>query len=479
MTDFLQDWWPPDQDRLKGYELREQLFEGDHQQAFRNKGAKLPKHLRKKVYLEFDYPKLISTTYADLLFGEAPVLTLQGTGEQDALNQLVKENDLFNSLYEAELSCSFRGDSVFRVGLAKGDDGIPYVAIEEKPAYTYFVELDPDNRRRTLSQCLAWERPIQRGGDVYRYLRVERHKPGIIENELYLIEGHTKIKRRVDLSVLYPTNTPRPIEETGVDFPLLFHFPNTRHGSRYWGQSDYTPGLINLFDEVNFRWTNVSSILDKHADPKMAVPFGMIKKDGSVKHSELNMMEVGPDDKDPRYLGYEPRLDSCFEEIETLEEKILMLADISPAMFGKDKAGNIESGRAMRQRFIRMLTRVLRKASYRQPRLQKMLFAAMMLAHVWLKRAKPSGLCEVLWRNGLPSDDTELTDVAARQVEARIMSRFSAIRYARRVGPEEAQAEMDRIAAEQAAAAPQESSGPPQGPEVVRETPAEGPPEEV
>ncbi len=478
--DFQKTWWPTDEDRLRRYRTGELLFEGDHVEAFKERSAKLPDHLKDRAYISLDYPKLISTTFADLLFGEPPVITLPG--QQDQVDKLIQDNNLFTTLYESELTCSFAGDAVFRISLEDHPTG-RRVRIKERPPWTYFVEHDPDDHREVLSQCLAWERTVELpSGKKQRYLRVERHTPGQIQHELYRIEGLTRVKESVDLSVLYGDKAPDPIEKTGVPYSLVFHVPNARHGGRYWGMSDYTPGLITLFDELNQRWTSLSSILDKHADPKLVVPPGTLSKHKGTAAKDLQVMEEVPDSPNaPRYLGFEPRLDACFQEIAEGEEQIFIQSDVSAAMFGRDKAGSIESGRAMLMRFARTLTRVARKAMYRQPVIQQMIFVAMLYGAKWCKWEQPKGLVEVLWRNGLPRDHKELTESAVALVTARILSRVSAYRYVFKSGQDEAEAEQERVKAEDLAQAPdptiEESSGP-SGPEIDQEDPAgDGPPE--
>lgn len=448
MIDFLQTWWPPDSKRIEDYTRRQQLFESEHCKAFSEKSAKVPEHLEHKLYLVQDYPKLISTTFADLLFGQAPIFSLPSN--QDQLNKLVADNRLNTSLYESELSASFRGDAVFKVSIApRHPGGKNEVLIEEVPAYAYFVEVDPDNQRRVLSQCLAWERIVCQGEKEIRYLRVEHHLPGQIVNELFVIEGWTKVRFKVPLSDLYGESAPPDVQLTKVDVPLLFHFPNLRHGSAYYGMSDYTDGLETLFDEANQRITGIANVLDRHGDPKLMVPEGIVSKRGTVKATDLEVFVLQGPEK-PEYLTWDAKLDSFFRQLEGVEEKIFQFSDVSPAMFGKDKAGNIESGRAMMMRFARMITRAVRKQNYREPVICEMLYTALMLGAAngvegyTMPEAKP----EMVWRNGLPKDDKELTEVAAAAVQAGFMSKLTAIRYTRQVGDQEAAAELERIESE-------------------------------
>lgn len=455
MIDFLETWWPPDKERMEDYERREELFESEHCEAFAQKSAKIPDHLKDRAYLAQDYPKLVSVTFADLLYGQSPVFSLPG--QQEQLDKLVSDNRLPTTLYESELSASFRGDAVFKLSIAPRHPGGDLdILIEEVPAYAYFAELDPDNARRVLSQCLAWERCVQKGDREIKYLRVEHHLPGQIINELYIVEGFCKVKKRVPLSDLYGDQAPPDVVPTGIKTPLLFHCPNLRHGSIYYGMSDYTEGLESLFDEANQRITQIAGILDKHADPKLVLPEGVLNKRGEVKTDDLEVIIVAKEEAVagvPKHLTWDAQLSAAFQQLEIVEEKIFQFSDVSPAMFGKDKAGNIESGRAMLMRFARMITRAVRKQNYREPVICDMLFAALELAAAnnvpgyTMPTRKP----EMVWRNGLPKDDKELTETAVAQVQARLMSRETAIRYIRQVGPSEAQAELQRIQEDEAA----------------------------
>jgi hypothetical protein len=278
--------------------------------------------------------------------------------------------------------------------------------------------------------------------------------PGQIVNELYEIIGQGRVKnRRVPLSYLYGDAAPDEVEVTGVSTPLLFHFPNKTSGGDYWGDSDYSLGLESLFNEANARMTSISDVLDKHVGPKLIVPSGVLSHRSETPVAELDIIEVWPEDavtNSPRYLTWDAQLQAAFNQLAALEEKIFQFSDVSPAMFGKDKAGNIESGRAMAMRFARMMTRTNRKRAFREPVLQDMLFVAMQLQVYWgiPGATEPVSPPEVIWRNGLPKDDKELSEVAAAMVGAKLMSRETAYRYFANVGADEAKAEMDKVAAE-------------------------------
>lgn len=462
MIDFVESWWPPDEDRtrLEDYKRRQDLFESKHAEAFKEKSGKLPTHLKDKLYLVQDYPRLISVAFADLLFGQSPIFSLPG--QQPQLDKLVADNRLSTALYESELSASFRGDAVFKVSIGPRHAGGPNeVLIEEVPAYTYFVELDPDNTRRVKSQCLAWERKVVRkmpGGDTKEitYLRVEEHGPGWIKNALFEVKGFTKVVGPLPLSDLYgdDPDQPKPYEDTGVPVPLLFHFPNTRHGSCFYGESDYTMGLESLFDEADQRITSMASVLDKHVDPMTVIPTGIInKRGGTVNVEDLHVIEIPPEFEHqsnlPRKVTWDPLMESSFRELETIENQIFLFSDV--CRLDRKVVGHIDSGRAMHMLMAPMLARGSRKQTYRQPVICEMLHTAL-----WLGAANqvsgytvPTALPEMVWRNGLPKDDKELMEVASTGKGAGIMSQEDAIRYFFQIGQQEARAIMARIKSEE------------------------------
>ncbi len=445
MLEFANDWFPAHQDtaRLCEYYRCEQLYKSNHREVF----EELEDHdeVLSKKYLINDYPSLISDIFADIIYGQPPVFTLPGA--QDRLDRLVRDNRFAVELHEAEINCSYRGDMVHKVSLAEVD-GEDRVLIEEYPAHCYFVELDPSNCRRVLSQALAWVVEI----GEQRYLRVEHHFPGLVRNQLFQFSGkRDKVKPcAIPLATLYP-DLPEE-QETRVRMPLLFHCPNLRFGNQYWGKSDYSIGLQSLFAEVNERLTGLANVLRKHQEPMLVTPEGTGDRRGNVRSRSLKHITVSPDEAAlnvPRYVTWDAQLTAAFQKLEVLDQKILDRAGISPALLGRDKAGSIESSLAMKLRFARLLSTSARKQMYREDHLKRVLRAALALQTAWLGFEDVSAIePEIVWRNGLPKDDKELTEVAAARVTAGIMSRHTAIRYSMQVGDQEAASEAARIDAE-------------------------------
>ena len=362
--------------------------------------------------------------------------------EQLALDEIVRRNDLFTALWESALSGSARGDAAFKVW--RDEDGC--ARVQEMSAGHYFAELDPDDVRHVLSQALAWVREV---GEK-EYLRVELHQPGLIRHELFELEG-AKVGRQVDLSTLYDT-PPLEEEATGVAESLLWHVPNWRIGSRYWGYSDFQD-LESLQDEANARISKIASYLDKHAEPKMAMPVGILDARGNVRASDLEVIEISDPEVAkslPRYITWDGQLEAAFREFEMLQDLLHKVSEISPAVFGLDKSGAIESGKALKLRFIRTLAKISRKRNYYDPAIRGMLAQAMQLEG---HQVAPGDIT-ITWKDGLPQDYSEaVVDESARYV-AGLSSARAAIARLDGCGEQQADEELARIREEKSASVP-------------------------
>ena len=119
------------------------------------------------------------------------------------------------------------------------------------------------------------------------YLHKEIHTPGRIDHEVYQYDPNSgKIIAAMDPELF---GIPK-MELTKVGRSLVFFIPNYRDGE-FWGPSDYQD-LKSLIYALNNRITKIDNILDKHSDPILAVPPGVIDEDGKVKKESLGMSEV-------------------------------------------------------------------------------------------------------------------------------------------------------------------------------------------
>ena len=422
------DCWPPNdeqsQTRLENYYRARLLFKGKHQDVFERIQRWLDREQDKTlVYVVCNFAGLLSKVAADMLFGETPKF-IAGEGKEDspeqiALKEIVDYNTIGTLNYEMALSSSWRGETIYKVRFGKFGDWADkeHAIIESASPGIFWPILAEDNVRGLQGGVFGWIKQAP-GSSDRKYLRIERQTPGLIENELWLMEG-SKIHSRVPLRTFPEYAETEDFQETR--YPgLLFEFvPNWRMDDEFFGISDYYD-LESIFDEMNNRVSRISRVLDKHESPKLILPPGIMKWDEIhqrwyIEKEDLEAIEVNPQEDNvgdlPRYLTWDAQLEAAFKQIEKLQEFAFMFSETSPDAFGIGRdGGRAESGRALKFRLLRLLAKINRKKLYFDPALKNVLYAAMYMENVWARGPDPVDV-RVEWKDGLPADSLENAQV--------------------------------------------------------------------
>lgn len=424
--------FPSDADkrRVERYQYFDKLFEGDHYSAFSIIGAaNFTDHYNRLKYLAVNMPGMITKVIADILFSEPVKFTIEEKGKEknkEFLDALVKENNLHTQNYESALGNSRRGDAVFKIRIGKRNPAIEEpltIIIEDINPAIYYPAINAGNvREEPQGATLAW---IFDYKDKC-YLRKEIHAPQKITNEVWTYDrnkGETIVK--LDDATILRDFGLKATEETKVNELLVIHVPNTRDGSGFWGYSDYRD-LISLFFALNNRITKVDNILDKHSDPILAVPEGVIDENGQIRKEAFGMIEMSSADSastKPEYIVWDANLEAAFKELERDIDYIYMVSEISPASVGMDKGGEAESGRKFKLKLQRTLAKAKRKQVYYEQALKKVMVIAQKLAiahSVTVGGVKITEAVEVSieWADGIINDTRE----AAEEMEIRLRS---------------------------------------------------------
>lgn len=438
-TDFTKFPYTSEKPRLEDYDYFKQLFKGQHFAAFniRIHSEQYTRDYSKMRYVCANFPGLISKVIADMLFIEPPKIEVND-GDQKWINALLSENKMRMQLYESSLMNSYFGDALFKLRIGKRNPKAAEstVIIDQVTPRIYFPRYDGSNvTGEPTEQELAWIVEIADN----KYLRKEIHTPGLIRNELWLLEGNDingyEIKAQADLSLLTPDeeNIIPQEQETGIDRSLLIHIPNWRAGESWNGVSDYYD-LDSLFYAINNRFTKIDNILDLHGDPIFTVPPGVIGEDGKVKKKALGVIEIAEGETGkPEYIVWDAKLESAFSELEDLIENVFMISETAPAILGMDKNGQAESGRALKFKLLRTIAKAQRKQIYYREGIIESVYVAQLLAKEW--KVKVDGLVlsanpvkpEIMWSDGLPADMTEMIENETKAIDAGITSKKDAI----------------------------------------------------
>lgn len=448
--------------RLTGYAHYDQLYAGNHYKAYAIKAEKgFTEKYSQLRYISANFAGLMSRVMADMMFGDGVKFDCVDKQNQKFLDKLIDDNHLIAQLYESELANSRRGDAVFklRVGQLENNPAAEStVIIEEIPASIYFPNLDVSSARFTPKEdVLAWT--FQQGNDCY--LHKETHRPGYIFHEIY--------KYNPDSQQIIQTMNAKDfgfedVEETGVDCSLIFHVPNVRNGD-FFGTSDYAD-IEQLMFALNNRITKIDNILDKHSDPILAVPPGVIDEKGKVKKKALNMFEVdneNPGFNKPEYIVWNANLDSAFKQVDKLVDMLYMFSGIAQASTGyssdENGSGQAESGRALKFKLLSTIRKRNQKIIYYDIAVKEMLETAMELAKAWnisidgesvTTPEKPS----IDWGDGVLNDAQEQVELEVQRVEGGLSTRADSIARLDNISPDEAAKKVKEIDAENAILVP-------------------------
>ena len=111
--------WPPpsELERVTLYKQNRDLFEGKHDKVFKDWIRVLRDDQQATLEIILNWPKRLSTLFADLLLGEPPQVKAgdEGSKEQDAANRIIELNNLYNTAYEVALDVSRFGVGLFKI----------------------------------------------------------------------------------------------------------------------------------------------------------------------------------------------------------------------------------------------------------------------------------------------------------------------------------------------------------------------------
>lgn len=455
--------------RLNRYVEYDKIYEGEHFEAFAIRGEKdFTVRYAKLRYIVANFGRLLSSVLADMLFGEKLTIDLESKENQDFIDGLNEENSLVTQLYESALANSRRGDSVFKLRIGKRNvndlTAESTIIIEEQNPAIYFPEFDERNAKNTPAQdVLVWQFEQEGPTGTVCYLHKEGHRPGYITHQIFRYDPK-------DQKIISEENVEnfgyKAIEETKIKRSLIFHIPNVRDGTGFFGTSDYKD-LVSLFFALNNRLTKTDNILDKHSDPILAVPPGVIDEEGKFKKEALHLFEVDSDNpgfNKPEYIVWNANLEAAEKQIDKLIELLFLLSEVSPATTGMDKNGLAESGRALKFKLLATIRKRNRKKRYYDQAIKDMLETAQQLAIAHGIKIKDVKITKaerptIDWGDGIINDEVEMVDIATKRIDAGLSSRADEIAKLDGKTPDEAEEKVKEIDKESAVDLPLTANG--------------------
>ena len=481
---FLQTGapWPPasQKQRLLRYAKNKQLWKGEHDDVYGNWWKVLRDDKAASLEIILGWHKRLSTLWADLLLSEAPrffdgedaeetagsgapseASNAAKTKRQEAIDRITDKDDngYIRTLYKITLDISRYGDGVAKLSLK--DDGARIKSIT--PAY-WFPVVSEDDLEEYTAHVLAWK--FKRGDQ--EMLRCEVHEKGWISHRLYALHGgllgerqpvglygdeaHAQVMQNPELAPILDG-----LEETKCDDFLVVPFKGLEVSDEIYGSDDYTQ-IDSLVMALEVRCGQINRVLDKHTDPSMYGPPGLMVRDRAsgkmVFKSGSQYYEVDEEDQIPGYVTWDGQLLAQFQELDTLLKQLYILSETSPAAFGQIEGNLAESGSALRRLMQAPLAKVARMTMSVDPSAKRCIkIASQLEAANGFTDATPIAKVNIQWQDGLPPDPKEQAETEHFRRAALNTSTVSSIRRLDGGTQEEAKAEYERIKTENEEAA--------------------------
>lgn len=461
------EFFPPVEhhDRVQRYKENKMLFQGKHWELFRMHNISKSN----KMYVSVNLAGLIVKKSADFLIGDGVQVSAgkeDNSPEQKALDRFTEDNDLDIMFYESALSNAYRGDSFFKVRYGQEYGGMYSDVFDE-----HKVRIEPVNAEHVFPETSAHNKSLITAYHIAIPIRVDEAESSLSPRAFKLqVESHYAgyiTYRNYELKVMHSEYDGTPLEyrigeqlgetdlvETGVSVPLIVHVPNYGTDDTWEGVDDLTD-IRPLFDELNNRLTQVASIMDKHSDPAIAIPGGIMVEDEQgrpmFRVAESKIFEVEKQDVMPQYITWNGQLTEAYSEIDRLISLILTTAEIPEVALGLGDSGTSgSSGLAIKWRMNSLLSKINRKRKYYEKALKRIFLIAQSLESNLGIADYDVIIPKFIFSDGLPKDETEQTNLALQKTGGAILqSRKTAMMELLDLSEEQADAEIQRIEDEQ------------------------------
>jgi hypothetical protein len=441
--------FPSDEDFARVAKLNNhyKVFKGLHSKVFKLKSYfEEDKKKRTLLYLAYNVGQIISLTAADFLFGEQlKIQTNEPEGKkllEDKINKIVQNNYLDEKLYQSSVMQDVAGFAVF---LVRQKDKT--AVIEEIPYDNYFpnnegIRLGEDPKEVVIASYVDLINPKNDKKEtfIYKQIHTIEGEEGKIRYELWSTTSDMKQSEKVELSI-YAEGIEEE-ETTGLDYIPVFQIDNFKTVKERFGISTYE-SVMNLFEEINDRITQISVQLIKHLNAKVAVGEGVLDKKGEME-SDQDVFVVEKGDVVPQYItNSNPLIEEGFKQIETILKHICTVTQTPTSFLGLDEQGGAEKVETVKIRMAAFLKKIKRKQRSYEAKLVDIFKTALFFEGT---KKWPEDLdIDFTWDYGLPRDYLKEAQTHQVLVESGIESVETAVREYKGWDGEALQNEMNRI----------------------------------
>lgn len=319
------------------------------------------------LYLNVNLLSLMANTTADYIIGDGIEIDIDNEQAKAKRDEISENNGFDELLYNIALNTWVYGYAVLR---SRKDDK-DNIVIEEIPYDYYYPQIeglflgeDP-NKIYLISKIneTLWS-SIQQKAKIQSYTKQENWN-WLIEYGLYSVAlDGTQYTLEKELA---------PAE--ALEFLNIYRFDNRKVSWKYLGNNDYTD-ILDLLEEVNDRFTQISLQFIKHLNSKISLPEWVSallqNKDKSIHNLEVFVHRQG--EQPAQYIENH---NSLIPEAQTYIDKILKLiwaiTQIPISFFGFEESWGAEKVEALRIRLTRFLKKIQRKQRMMELTLKKLI----------------------------------------------------------------------------------------------------------
>lgn len=395
-----------------------------------------------RPHLWVNIPSLVSRAAADLLLPGDPILRAadDNADVQQRINQLSIRSRLPEYAWRAAYWTSLLGAGYFLLADvptrndATNADVQPVISFRRATGAVarHTRPVDPPYARAFLFKSL-----LSDGTQLFCELQAGRtlwsawqgsEKVALPAGYLASVETHETVPLAVGLAALRDSD-----DESG-------------------GEAD-SAGCEDLFFEIANRLRQVQKILDRHAEPGMNVPDGVLDDSGQLDIENKKVFSFGVDGRGAEYIVWQAQLAEAYAEIDRLFDIIALLTETPPALWGRDKDGKAESGRALKFRLLSGLGKARRAGKVLRAALAEIVRLALRREDVLQGRApgEYSIVCEL--PTTFIADEIEDADRVQRLRAAGAISIRNAVTDGQGLTGTDLEAEVAEITTESGAAA--------------------------
>ena len=435
--DFLREGerFPPASEttRLTMYSNNRALFETQHSEVYAEDMKRIERVIGNfgeviSYPVVLNFQKLLSLKLADLLLGEQPEISAKDDAGQEAIDNIIKQSDLYNTAYQIAVDVSRFGDGLFYVRDKGG-----YGKVGMTQPSIWFPVVSPDDIKEIVYHIIAYKTSENE-------LSVKIHAKGSYEERIY----------RVDNDIIMGLKGSR-IVQTGLDDFAVVQVSNVITSDRVTGLDDYTD-VDSIISELMVRVGQISRVLDKHASPSVSGPASALTKDETTGEWRIVLGNYfkrdSMDDPPVEYLTWDGQLAANFQQIEKLTNHLYTISEMGSALFGDmtNSTGTVISGTALRRLMMSPLAKVGRLKNRFDPALKKAIALCSQLGGMKLSEDDIT----ITWKDGLPNDEKEQAEIMSIRTGGKAtISQFSAIKSLDDMNDEAAEAELGMIQEEE------------------------------